>query len=372
MCKVLLITQSLSYGATGGGLGGRTWVDMLSESVGDGTLDVAVLGPRSMRLPELGHARVLDFRDRNNKLLTLLRMLEGLQALCGLKTHCRLKRLIRRENYDVVFFDVSLFGPLVRFVAKHTRSKSVVHFQNIEKDYFGDQAKALPFWYRIVYWNTCFNERTAARHATWISLVNHQEEPRLRQLYGRSMDLNVPVCMPKPEKAPDRAGSDRLELLFVGAPYYANVNGIRHFIQCILPKTQAHLTVVGRDMDRKLSDILTDQVTCAGFVPALADAYAACHLVVAPLYMGAGMKVKIAEAWAYGKKVIATPFAASGYPTDNPEAIELCGTDEAFAEAVNRHPVQCRSSQAAQQCFDAQFDTAVVQKRIEEFLSSHV
>ena len=371
MRKVLLITQSLSYGATGGGLGGRTWVDMLSESVGDGTLDVAVLGPRSMPLPELDRARVLDFRGGNNKLLTLLRMLEGLQALCGLRTHCRLKRLLRREDYDIVFFDVSLFGPLVRFVDNHTRSKSVVHFQNIEKDYFGDQAKALPFWYRIVYWNTCFNERMAARHATWISLVNHQEEPRLRQLYGRGMDLNIPVCMPKPAKAADRAGTDRLELLFVGAPYYANVDGIRHFIQQVLPKTKAHLTVVGRDMDGKLSDIMTDQVTCAGFVPNLADAYAGCHLVVAPLYMGAGMKVKIAEAWAYGKKVVATPFAASGYPTDNTEAIELCATDGEFADAINRHSTECRSSLAAQQCFDANFDTAVVQKRLEEFLNRH-
>ncbi|MBP5259375.1 MAG: hypothetical protein J6Z12_01900, partial [Paludibacteraceae bacterium] len=72
-----------------------------------------------------------------------------------------------------------------------------------------------------------------------------------------------------------------------------------------------------------------------------------------------------------GKKVIATPFAASGYSTGDPEAIELCDTDREFAEAVNRQVVDDGFSAAARRCFEREFDTAVVQKRLETFLKSH-
>ena len=178
--------------------------------------------------------------------------------------------------------------------------------------------------------------------------------------------MHAPVLS---QKQPD---NQTLQLLFVGAPYYANVQGIRHFIQHILPHTTAHLTVVGRDMATQLADVLTPQVTCLGFVPDLAEAYAKSHVVVAPLYVGAGMKVKIAEAWAYGKKVIATTFAASGYDVSDAQTITLCDDDQLFADAINREPIGDGVCKAARQKFEQLYDTKVVQQKMKAFLESRL
>jgi polysaccharide biosynthesis protein PslH len=80
----------------------------------------------------------------------------------------------------------------------------------------------------------------------------------------------------------------------------------------------------------------TDGLVVTGVVPDLAPYYARAAVAVAPLRLGGGMRVKVVEALASGKPVVATPLAVSGLAVEDGEQVLLAETDEEFAECIAR------------------------------------
>ena len=56
----------------------------------------------------------------------------------------------------------------------------------------------------------------------------------------------------------------------------------------------------------------------------------------APIFDGSGMKTKVAEALMYGKKVVGTPEAFSGYEDIVKKAGWVCTTAVDFVAAISR------------------------------------
>ena len=59
-------------------------------------------------------------------------------------------------------------------------------------------------------------------------------------------------------------------------------------------------------------------------------------ILVVPLRVASGIRMKILEAWARGIPVVATPEAASGLGARNGDEVLLAGTGAEFAEAITR------------------------------------
>lgn len=56
--------------------------------------------------------------------------------------------------------------------------------------------------------------------------------------------------------------------------------------------------------------------------------------MIAPIFDGSGMKTKVAEALMYGKKIIGTPEAFSGYEGVADQAGWVCATANEFVAAI--------------------------------------
>ena len=57
-------------------------------------------------------------------------------------------------------------------------------------------------------------------------------------------------------------------------------------------------------------------------------------VVIAPIFDGSGMKTKVAEALMYGKRIIGTREAFSGYEDIAEEVGWVCNTKEEFVAAL--------------------------------------
>ena len=65
----------------------------------------------------------------------------------------------------------------------------------------------------------------------------------------------------------------------------------------------------------------TEGVVATGYVADLAAAYAGCTIAVAPLLRGAGVKVKVPQALAYGLPVVTTTVGGEGFPPGCPAVV---------------------------------------------------
>lgn len=66
------------------------------------------------------------------------------------------------------------------------------------------------------------------------------------------------------------------------------------------------------------------------------DIFCEGAILVVPLRVASGIRMKILEAWARGIPVVATPEAASGLDARNGDEVLLAGNGAEFAEAIAR------------------------------------
>ncbi len=146
--------------------------------------------------------------------------------------------------------------------------------------------------------------------------------------------LVVPMSVEPTASAQPGAGS---ELLFVGSNTAANVVGLRWFFEQVWPLIRtsaphASLTIAG-NVARAFAQA-PEGISFAGVLADLAPAYARAAVVISPLTAGSGLKIKLIEALARGKAIVATPVTLQGVEEIAHGAVALASSPESFAAAV--------------------------------------
>ncbi len=168
-------------------------------------------------------------------------------------------------------------------------------------------------------------------------LVCKDEDQRFFPDGGRQVSV-VPNGV-EPLAALDPRREQPGELLFVGTLFWeANVQAVRWFHQLVLPAIRtavpgARFAIVGRQPVPTVL-ALADGVSCTvhGDVPDIRPFYESAAVVVAPIWLGSGTKLKVLEALALGRALVATSIAVEGIDLRPGIDFALADTPEAFAD----------------------------------------
>jgi polysaccharide biosynthesis protein PslH len=129
------------------------------------------------------------------------------------------------------------------------------------------------------------------------------------------------------------------DLLFIGNfRHPPNVDAARRLLKTIFPRVRqalptATLLIVGADPPSELLSAAGDGVNVTGWVDDPMPYLLGASVVVAPLRQGGGMRVKVLEACAAGKALIASGLAVEGLSLNNGVEFVLADTDDAFVES---------------------------------------
>ncbi|HJU16622.1 MAG TPA: glycosyltransferase family 4 protein [Stellaceae bacterium] len=120
-----------------------------------------------------------------------------------------------------------------------------------------------------------------------------------------------------------------------------NVDGVIHFAQNIWPRvatahSEARWEIIGGRAPPSLLALAGPRVELTGFVSDLRPHLAAAAVVVVPLRLGGGTRLKIVEAMAMGKAVVSTTLGAEGIEAVPGRDLLVADEPAAFADAVNR------------------------------------
>jgi len=132
------------------------------------------------------------------------------------------------------------------------------------------------------------------------------------------------------------------EIVFVGSmDWMPNIDAVAWFVTDILPLVRrqisdASLTIVGRDPTPTIRELAArvPGVMVTGTVPDVRPYFERAALVVVPLHVGGGTRLKIFEAMAMEKAIVSTQIGAEGLPVRGGEEILLADDPPSFADAV--------------------------------------
>nr|WP_255697201.1 glycosyltransferase family 4 protein [Pseudacidovorax sp. NFM-22] len=142
-----------------------------------------------------------------------------------------------------------------------------------------------------------------------------------------------------PDPGPDLPPppKDGRTLLFVGALFYPpNEDALLWFARAVLPRLRRRVPDVQVVAAGRAEASLCQQLAAHGIAYAhepadLRPLYAQATAVIAPVRGGGGTKLKVLEAWQYGRPVVATPHAARGLAVEPGRHLLVADRADRFA-----------------------------------------
>lgn len=270
-----------------------------------------------------------------NKFSSTLNYLRG-YAMATPKIKRRVAKFIKENNIDVVFFDSSIFGKILKYVKRKTKVRTICFMHNVEKKYAYSRVKKESFMYYPYYWAYSLNEKISTKYADKLISINKRDADEVLSLYKRTPDLIVPATFDDVFQfnRAKECESNEKQLLFVGSLFQPNIEGLKWFCKNVMPNVKVSLVVVGKGLEILKEELEDENIKIIGTVDDLSDYYYRAKAVVMPIFTGSGMKVKTAEAMMYGKPLFATDEGLEGY-IDTSSEIFRCNTSQEFIEAIN-------------------------------------
>jgi glycosyltransferase involved in cell wall biosynthesis len=254
----------------------------------------------------------------------------------------RALQTIQAENVGKIFVDGSNLGGFVKVAKRRFPHVEVsTFFHNVEARFFlGSLRQTKTLRALAVLIANYLAERKAVRYSDKLICLSERDSRLLQKLYGRSATHVSPMALqdklPSDQKLALNSPKKKFAL-FVGGVFYANRAGITWFVKHVVPHIRIKICIVGRGFEDLKHELEREgKVEVVGAVDSLAEWYRDAHFVIAPIFDGSGMKTKVAEALMFGKRIIGTPEAFSGYEDVADRAGWVCSTADDFIAAIGR------------------------------------
>ncbi|MFZ1129443.1 MAG: glycosyltransferase family 4 protein [Terriglobales bacterium] len=291
----------------------------------------------------------------------------------------------REQRFEVAVCD--FLDAAVNFPGR-LNLPSVLFQHNVESEIWrrhadtaGNAAKRM--MYRMEFRKMLGYERAAVRKFQHVIAVSENDRSLMTQWVDGGRVTVVPTGVDLAEYRPHplafESNPSAPLITFVGAmDWEPNVDGVEYFCSEIWPAIkvevpQARLRIVGRNPDQRVQKWAADSIAVTGRVPSVVEHLHQSDVVIVPLRIGGGTRLKIYEAMATAKAVVSTTVGAEGLDVHHGRDIVLADDARSFAQAVImllRDPeLRRRYANAAAQTAAA-YDWPVIGERFSEVLES--
>jgi glycosyltransferase involved in cell wall biosynthesis len=262
------------------------------------------------------------------------------------QARAEITRCVGGRRYDVVHFDslsVALYRPLVKDVPatlghhnaeSHMLVRRAQHETNlVKKLYFRLEARRLA--------------RYEAQIAAWFKLhisCSELDSQRLRAVMPAARIVCIPNGVDIEFFTPAGLAPTANSLIFIGTMnWYPNVDAVNYLLREIWPRVRAlapeiTLDIVGAGAPRSIKELAARSagVTLHGFVSDIRPLLERAALYVCPIRDGGGTKLKILDALAMHKCIIAHAVACEGIAVTAGKNVVFAETPDEYVTQIKR------------------------------------
>jgi glycosyltransferase involved in cell wall biosynthesis len=294
------------------------------------------------------NARLDRALDRKRKRAIQIRSLFSPQSYERLIHHDpafqrALDRLTARGEYDVITTE---FAQMACYSLPRT-ARLVLDEHNIEYDILrrtaaAERSPVRKLYNRVNYLKLRREEQAAWQRFDGITLTSQRDERMLRRDAPHARTAVIPNGVDTDYFGSSAQPTEPGAILFFGAiNYYPNTDGLLFFLDEVFPGVKrehpnARLYIVGQLPPPSITERAGKDVIVTGLVEDLRPYLERATVVIAPLRIGGGTRLKIVEAMAGGKPVVSTRIGAEGLEVSDGGDILLADRAEDFARAVGR------------------------------------
>jgi len=256
-----------------------------------------------------------------------------------------LKIVLEKKEFDIVHLDGLPVVPYLELIRKYSKSKIVIRAHNVEHVIWErvaeNEKNLLKAWYlKTQALRLRKFEQTALNSVDLVLAISKEDEAIIRSLNINASVTIVPAGIDVPEDIP--AKSEAHDLFFIGAfDWQPNLQGIEWFIDTIWNAIKEgfpalKFVIAGKKMPHSINKHNDGGIIAIGEVADAKEFILKHGIMIVPVISGSGVRIKIIEAMALGKTIIATSIAVEGLGVTNNENILIADTSEDFVSQIDK------------------------------------
>lgn len=257
---------------------------------------------------------------------------------------------IKENDYDIIYFDhLQMYKYFNSFDRKNV--KFVLDQHNSESEIVYRTYQNSNNFLKKIFLNIEYNkirkfEKKALSDVDKIYALSENDVESMKHLNVNLKNFSViPIGVIDNgiiNKKEDK--NKKLTLMFIGTlTWNPNNQGILWFVRNVIPKLnesgiEYDLYIVGKNPSDELKELCEsyDNIFVTGYVNDVDEMYVKSDVMVVPLFVGSGQRVKIIESFSKGIPVISTSIGAEGLDCITDYNVVIADTDIEFVDSLRK------------------------------------
>jgi len=257
----------------------------------------------------------------------------------------RIRELCKKESFDIIQCEGLAFSLYTDGIRESTNAKIILRAHNLEHQIKEMMACRESNIFRKWYLSNLSSriksiESLSRKKFDAIVAISESDAGWFDNLDGKAPVFTSPTgiesVMPR-----DEITSQKNRVGFIGSlDWVPNIDGLTWFVNEVWPVVvnempEAWLHIAGRNAGRDtLKKLSFRNIEFHGEVDNAMTFTRSMSVMIAPLFSGSGMRIKIIESMEAGVPVIASPIAAKGLPMEDRKEIIIASDSYKFSRAI--------------------------------------
>jgi len=258
----------------------------------------------------------------------------------------QLTNILRKEKFDVIHLESLFVTPYIGTIRRLSKAKIVLRSHNLEYMIWERLAKKSGNPARKMYLNVLAKqlkkyELDVLSGIDGIVSISFEDAEKYRKICPDVPLINIPFGIDLDEYQPSKSIIQGSFFHLGSLSWKPNFEGAAWFLKEIWPvfhskHPETRFLLAGRDIPESLSSIAPAGVEIVGEVPDAKDFIASSGIMIVPLRVAGGIRVKIIEGMALCVPVLSTNVRAEGLNCTDGKDILIADTEKKFFKQMER------------------------------------
>ncbi|MGI9146796.1 MAG: glycosyltransferase family 4 protein [Chloroflexota bacterium] len=301
------------------------------------------------------------------------------QSLESSAMQMAIDRALADEEFDIIQVESS---QMTGFDFKSTASLLVdehnIEYELLYRTFAIERSALRKFYNWVEYRKFRHEEQRSWKQSDGCVLTSGREEAILHRYSPRTPTLVVPNGVDIDAFRPTRDARDPNSVVFVGVMHYRpNVDAALYFAREIMPRLLQErpnlvFTIVGGGPPDELRRLASRNIVLTDRVPDTRSYLGGAGVVVIPLRMGSGTRLKVLEGLAMGCPLVSTSVGCEGIAVTDGEHLLVADGPADFARSVLRvlddERLASELGQSGRALVEARYSWPSVLRELEAFM----
>ena len=261
--------------------------------------------------------------------------------------HSLIAITLKEETFDIIHVESLFLTPYLTTIRRNSNAPVVLRAHNVEYRIWQQMALRLrpsaKRWYikKLAFALRLYELQHINDYDGIVCITDNDADTYISEGCRRPI-VAIPFGISITATTPTNTASNIPSLYHLGAmDWQPNVDAIEWFLSEVWPQLkkqvpQLQFFLAGRKMPQRFLDLHIDGVTVLGEVPDATEFIRSKQINIVPLHTGSGLRIKIIEAMALGKAVVATTTAVQGIHCNDGKELLIADTAQQFVEQIKR------------------------------------